>query len=414
MKRFLLYCLVVILAASASAQSKSINQRVVIDIPFTLSGAEKSHIRYDLDSVALATSLHNLELLSKDSTAVIKSIEFYSSVSPEGNYRVNAKLGKIRLETAEHIVREYIHWDNSVKVTYKQQFIPWNEYLIPAIQADTTIPHREELLELMLNTKRDKRRQKLMEVRNGELWKIVQERYFDHIRKGGAIITVERKVLDDIITSQPPYGVDALAVEDFAISKIEPIKIVVPVEPEPEPESKDAKYAISIKTNAAAISALILNLGAEVKLSHRWSIDLMGTYSPYNMIVRNRKIRLFGIRPEARFWWGEAMKRGHFIGLHGFTSAFNVQLGNKARYQDPNHALWGVGLAYGYALPLGKKEKWGVEFTLGLGYARIKYNKYEGGANGQFIENKLINYFGPTRLGINFSYRFDIDGKKKK
>ena len=172
--------------------------------------------------------------------------------------------------------------------------------------------------------------------------------------------------------------------------------------------------AVSIKTNGAAVAALITNIGFEVKLADRWSLDVMGAYSPYNMIVKDRKLRVFGTRPEVRYWWGEPLKRGHFLGLHGFTSAFNVQIGDKARYQDPNHALWGVGVAYGYAMPLGKKEKWGVEFTLGLGYARVKYDKYDGAINGPFIERKTINYFGPTRLGINFSYRFDVEKNKSK
>ena len=162
------------------------------------------------------------------------------------------------------------------------------------------------------------------------------------------------------------------------------------------------------------MAALVANLGVEFKLAKHWSLEIIGAYSPYNLIVQNRKIRLFGIRPEVRYWWGEPMKRGHFLGLHGLTSAFNIQLNDKARYQDPNHAAWGVGIAYGYALPLGKKENWGVEFTLGLGYARIKYDKYDGGFNGQFIERKRVNYYGPTRLGINFSYRFDIDKNKKR
>jgi hypothetical protein len=237
------------------------------------------------------------------------------------------------------------------------------------------------------------------------------------MRKGGAIITVERKIFEK---AEPVIEAEKQTVTALEINSTEETTTKVqnnetsltePTAQEVEVIKSNKSHAFSIKTNAAAVAALIANIGVEIKLAPRWSLDLMGAYSPYDMFAYNRKIRLFGGRPEVRFWWGEAMKRGHFLGLHGFASAFNVQLNNKARYQDPNHALWGVGLAYGYALPLGKKENWGVEFTLGLGYARAKYNKYDGAKNGQYIEQKVINYFGPTRLGINFSYRFDIEGK---
>ena len=236
---------------------------------------------------------------------------------------------------------------------------------------------------------------------NNKLWRVLEERYFDHVRRGGAVITVDRHVYDNLLAVADPFGEGVLEVPTSYISA------------EHKEEIKPTS-AISLKMNAAGVAALVANLGVEFKLAPHWSLEVMGAYSPYNLIVKDRKIRLFGIRPELRYWWGEPMKRGHFLGLHGLTTAFNVQLTDKARYQDPNHAAWGVGLAYGYALPLGKKENWGVEFTLGLGFARIKYDKYDGALNGQFIERKRVNYYGPTRLGVNFSYRFDIEKNKKR
>lgn len=50
---------------------------------------------------------------------------------------------------------------------------------------------------------------------------------------------------------------------------------------------------------------------------------------------------------------------GHFIGLHTHVAGFNVAINDKARYQDPNHALWGMGLSYGYAFSWGKDNRWG-------------------------------------------------------
>lgn len=409
MKRFLTYLILVAATAfSVSANERVVEHRVVVDIPFRLAGSGTEHIRFDIDSVGLAHSMRELKLLAVDTCVVIKRVEFYSSVSPEGSVYINKKLGRERLATAERVVRKYLKLPKWVEVVRDERYIPWREVLLPAVLADKDVPYRDELLRLC-NCKSakkgaDKRLTVLKEAHGGKLWEVVKQRYFDYLRKGGAIITVDRTISSNLVSDSCFLYVRPVAEEDMLFEKPASAPIAEPVAP---------KSAISIKTNAAAVAALITNLGFEVKLAPRWSLDVMGAYSPYNMVVTNRKIRVFGIRPEVRFWWGEPMKRGHFIGLHGFTYAFNVQINDKARYQDPNHALWGTGLAYGYALPLGKKERWGVEFTIGAGYARIKYDKYDGVKNGQFIERKTIDYFGPTRLGVNFSYRFDIEGKQK-
>ena len=164
---------------------------------------------------------------------------------------------------------------------------------------------------------------------------------------------------------------------------------------------------MNIKTNAIEVAALIANLGVEFRLSEHISLDVIGHYSPYDYFNRQRKIRILAIQPEVRYWWGNPLVRGHFIGLHIPVAGFNIQLNDHYRYQDPNHALWGVGISYGYAMPLGKSGRWGVEFTIGVGYLDIKYNTYEGVCNGKYLCTKRENYFGPTRLGIDFSYRID-------
>lgn len=402
MKKFLHIFLAVIAALPVIAQNRVVEERIVVDIPFYVAKSSESDIHYGLDSMSLVNAYQDLERISKDSTITIKKILFYSSVSPEGSLDLNSRLSKRRIATAERIVRSKLNISDAVQISYKERYIPWHEVLIPALEADMSVPYRDELIKLAYRnpneTGPDTRVRRLRTAQGGAMWEVVRDRYFEYMRKGGAVITVDRTIYEEV---KPVVAVN----EEAPVAES-----VVPQEPAP---TEKKQHAFSVKANAAAVAALVANIGVEVKLAPRWSLDLMGAYSPYNMFVHNRKIRVFGGRPEVRFWWGDVMKRGHFIGLHGFASAFNVQISDKARYQDPNHVLWGVGLAYGYALPLGKREKWGVEFTLGAGYARIKYDKYDGAKNGKLLERKVVNYFGPTRLGINFSYRFDIEGKTK-
>lgn len=119
------------------------------------------------------------------------------------------------------------------------------------------------------------------------------------------------------------------------------------------------------------------------------------------------------MQPEIR-WWPEEALRGHFIGLHTHVAGFNIALDDYARYQDPNHALWGLGLSYGYALPLGRAQRWGLEFTLGAGFAKYRYDAYRNRENGQKFASGSDCYWGITRAGITLSYKWDLSRKKPK
>ena len=105
------------------------------------------------------------------------------------------------------------------------------------------------------------------------------------------------------------------------------------------------------------------------------------------------------------------MAEGHFFGLHTHVVGFNVSINDRGRYQDPNHALWGMGLSYGYAFSLGKAERWGVEFTVGAGFAEYSYDSYRNWENGPLFDSGSGHYWGITRAGINLSYKWFVPRK---
>lgn len=47
-----------------------------------------------------------------------------------------------------------------------------------------------------------------------------------------------------------------------------------------------------------------------------------------------------------------------------------------------------------------------MEATIGVGYAYIKYDKYEPGDDGRKIDHNTKDYFGPTKIGLSFIYTF--------
>lgn len=398
----------------AIAGEKRVEQKIVIDIPFHLAGSSISDIRHDLNinPEALKTSLRDLQLLNSDSTVSIKSIEFYSSVSPEGSYKYNAKLSNLRLKTAEKIIRKYLNYDDSVKVTYKKRFIPWQEYLVPAIEADSTIPYREELLQLMSHKERKLRRANLKSMLNGKLWNIVQERYFDHLRKGGAIITIDRVLAGELLPTVNQH---------FAAQRIEPIKSdELSIEriqyAEPVTEEKPShNLALSVKTNAIGVGMAITNLAIEFDFAKHWSIAIPVYYAAHNYFTPTIKFRTLATQPEVRYWLNEN-NMGFFAGAHFGVASYNIAVDGLRRFQD--HAgkepALGGGISIGYRLPMSKKhENWHIEFTVGAGAYRAYYDTFYNIPNGRLIGTYRKTYWGVDNAAINISYRFDLNKRKR-
>ena len=103
------------------------------------------------------------------------------------------------------------------------------------------------------------------------------------------------------------------------------------------------------------------NLSLEIGLGKRSTLDLGGGYNPWNLdgTAENNK------------------KLVHWLG-------------------------YGGGISYGYNFFLG--IRWSIEANLGIGYARLHYDKYKCQKCGEKIGTESRNYFGPTKAGISLIY----------
>lgn len=167
--------------------------------------------------------------------------------------------------------------------------------------------------------------------------------------------------------------------------------------------SQTSSRYVAVKTNLAAWAGTIMNLAADVQVSEHFSVELPVLWCPWHVSSKHA-VKTFTIQPEGRYWLARPGK-GHFFGVHAHIGWFNVKW-NRDRYQDTSRPLLGAGISYGYLLPLG--EHWAGEFTLGAGYANLKYNTYYNIGNGARIDTRTKNYWGITRVGISVVYRFNL------
>lgn len=160
---------------------------------------------------------------------------------------------------------------------------------------------------------------------------------------------------------------------------------------------------VAVKTNLAAWAGTILNLAADVQVSEHFSVELPVLWCPW-YVSDKHAVKTFTIQPEARYWLSKPGK-GHFFGVHAHVGWFNVKW-NRDRYQDTDRPLLGAGISYGYLLPFN--AHWAGEFTLGAGYANMRYDTYYNIDNGARIDTRTKNYWGITRVGLSVVYRFNL------
>ena len=170
---------------------------------------------------------------------------------------------------------------------------------------------------------------------------------------------------------------------------------------------------VGLKTNLLYDAALSPNLGVEIGLAPKWTLELSGQFNLWT--IKNHKWKHWVVQPEARYWFCERFD-GHFIGIHGLGGQYNAaNLGvdldilgiNFNHLAGRRYQGWGVGggIVYGYAWPVHKH--WNVEAEIGVGYIYTKYDIYPCTECGTKIaSDRHKNYWGPTKAAVNIVYLF--------
>lgn len=169
----------------------------------------------------------------------------------------------------------------------------------------------------------------------------------------------------------------------------------------------------AIKTNLLYDATSTINLGAEVAVAPKWTIDLSGNLNAWKTEDRT-KWKHWLLQPEARYWFCDAFSR-HFVGGHLLCGAFNFGgIKNNLSFLGTDFSVlsdhryqgyaYGAGVAYGFAFMLSKAIN--VELELGLGYVYLDYDIFECDSCGRRVGQGGHHYVGPTKAAINLAFLF--------
>lgn len=166
---------------------------------------------------------------------------------------------------------------------------------------------------------------------------------------------------------------------------------------------------VALKTNLLYLATTTPNLGAEMSLGTKHTIQLFYGLNPWRS-SSGRSLRHWTLMPEYRYWFCESFS-GWFVGAHLMGGEFNASgvdalSGLFSGLKDSRYEGWyaGGGLTVGYQWVLSRH--WNVEASVGLGYNYIELDKYECGHCGDRLESSHTNYFGPTKAALSLLYIF--------
>ena len=180
---------------------------------------------------------------------------------------------------------------------------------------------------------------------------------------------------------------------------------------------------VGIKTNLLIDATASPQLGVEIGLAPKWTLDLGASFNAWNF--GEKRWRHLIATPGARYWFCDRFA-GHFIGIHAQGGIFNVGglnlpswmqgiaagnvsffgLSKLAGLKENRYQGWcaGGGVSYGYAIMLSRN--WNLEFEIGFGYMYFEGDKYKCATCGEKIGRGSMHYIGPDRAAINLGVVF--------
>ena len=367
----------------------------------------------------------------------LERISIRSYASPDGANRANELLSERRADSlSSWIVR---HGSVPASLIDRQAAgIAWDE--LRAQVAASGMLYRDEVLDVLDNTpvwifdEKNQvvggRKQRLMDLRGGEPYRYMLREFFPDLRSS-VVVTLYFRSEETPESTQPPAVAPPPAPEPGLkpAENDEPQPATVPdtaAAPErtdeageaipaligkASPEAKGWTPRLVVKTNAVGWAMAISNVAVEIDLSQKLSLNIPVYYSAWNYFSGTTKFRMLAAQPELRYW--PTRDRRLFAGVHFGVASYNLALGGKWRIQDHDGMTpaLGGGVSVGYRMPLGRSDRWNVEFSLGAGAYRLHYDKFHNEPGGAYSSTVRKTFFGVDNAAVSFSYTFDL--KKK-
>lgn len=353
--------------------------------------------------------LERLKDDGRDSLLTYQGVEFIGGASPEGSVKLNESLSYNRAQRLFSKLEEFRALPDSMR-TFTYLGRDWKG-LLERVKADPDVPSRDKVIDLVTRIIADNPPvanpvEKLKRMDGGRPYAYMLANIFPALRAASMRITyklvpryqVKREYPDaNLLTAAPAPQIIS---RDFE-------RTIIEDEPEAAPCSP---FYMDFRTNMLYDVALLPTLGVDFYLGKNLSIGANWTYAWWSKNSKHRYWRAYGGDINLQWFLGEKAKekplQGHHIGIYGQILTYDFEfhgtgwMGGKPGGDLWDKMHWGVGLNYGYSLPVGRRLN--IDFSLGLGYMTGTYYTYKP-IDGCYVwqSTKTRHYFGPTKAEVS-------------
>lgn len=415
--------LLILLTLAKSAEARENRAEVSVDFRTNVMRIDSG---YSDNASHIDALVSFLQKLRQDSVQ-ITSISLCGSASPEGSYSINRRLAAGRLASLKRLIRREVTVPDSI-ISHVDSYIPWG-YLRDKI-AQSDLEYKDEIIaiideppKLVKNpdngTLVDHRVTRLKRLDGQRVWDEMFRRYFSGMRNARAVIST--------YAHDPCRVVPASFPAELPLSlttEVPDIRPLAPIEPSIRPQRRP--FYMDVRTNLLYDALGVPNIGAEFYLGKNLSIAGSWMHAWWSKDSRHRYWRIYGGELGARYWFGKAAHEkpltGHHIGIYCQALTYDFEFGGKAYMGGKpggtifDHPHLGVGIEYGYSLPIAKRLN--LDFSLGLGYIKgrvYEFIPYED--HYLWTSTKNRQWFGPTKLEVSLVWligRGNTNGKYTK
>ena len=334
-------------------------------------------------------------------------LKIHTGASPEGPAELNRRLGEQRGIALRKLLMEQL--DGLVEnVTVVNEGARWGNLFNMIEQSEE--PWKYEVLMILGKRpetdawKIDDREQRLKKIKNGMVWRTLNERYLPTLRSSGSAIIAPMK--------EP--RVDTIVIRDTIIYLPEPC-------PQYEPPI-DLSPAWAVKTNLLLWGVVAPNVQIERSLgkTNCWSIE-GEFFMPWWTWSHNAHAEQFlNLGVELRYWLGNRQKHHTLDGWHiGGGLAGGYYDFEWKRSEGWQGEYLNIYCNLGYQHRFGRRNQWAVDGGIGLGYIPTKFRHYLGSTlypvgheekyddHLMWQDNGWKHILGATHVNFTIAYIFN-------
>ena len=333
------------------------------------------------------------------------SLVIVSSSSPDGNTSFNLRLARMRADnTVSQLYRLLPEFRNaSLRTDHYEE--SW-DIVRQVLENDPDFPQREQMLSILDSDMNEEMKEASLK-KCTEGWAYLIENYIYAFRNSTIYLWLDLKgVVDEYVRIAPLPKLGTLT--DTLVFDA-PVPAVTRAYHDESAFTPSPDIIWALRTNLLVPA---LNAGLEIPIKENWSLGL-DYYFPWFWPNQKNKncFEFLGWSIEGRYWFGRDRQpqdrlKGHSVGLYVGGGYFDFE----RNYRGMQGQFVSPGLDYTYAMPIGRKKRLNLEFTLAVGYIRswgTTYNVY--GDYGALYPDEgtvIWDYVGPTKAAVTLVVPF--------